>query len=308
MGAKKKIFLAAGILTVALILAAVSLAFPMKIHWPDRRPIGVLFLASNYHSSATNPRGWFNDPTLNVTGPGGPQRFKQALFDYTDRSIAILKRIDAQGVIVWDLEGEEFPHKITYIGDPRLLDRLAPEMSPVVDEFFERLKNAGFRVGMTIRPQQFVFDSHGQPSQEQVVNIKQVLLEKIDYAQAHWGATLFYVDSNGGIRRPDEAWQLRSLAADRPNVLLIPEHHDLVYRAFSAPYVSLRRGDPGATPGYVRKLFPQSFQALDIGDASDDQSGIIAGSIRGDVLLCRAWFWSPECQLLENLAHERSKN
>jgi len=162
-----------------MVLAWQWLIRPVRLHWPDRRPIGVLFLASNFHSSATNPRGWFNDPGLDVTGTNGAQRFRQALLDYTDRSLAILKRTGAQGVIVWDLEGEQFPHKTSFIGDPRLLNRLAPEMAPVADEFFARLRNAGLRVGLTVRPQQLVFD-YGFPSKTQVLNVKQSLLDKID--------------------------------------------------------------------------------------------------------------------------------
>ncbi len=255
-------------------------------------------LASNYHSSKTNPRGWFNDPSLDVTGPDGPQRFRKALLDYTDRSIAILKRTGAQGVVVWDLEGEESPHKITYVGDPRLLGRLAPEMAPVADEFFGRLRGAGLRVGLTVRPQQLVF-VNGQPRQTQVLDIKRILLEKIDYARTRWDATIFYVDSNGGIRRPDEAWQLRRLAEQRPGILLIPEHHYLPYSAFSAPYAALHKGDPPVTGGLARKLFPESFQVLYISDDSGDRDKIDAARRQGDVLLFRAWFWSPECQLLE---------
>jgi hypothetical protein len=278
---------------------------PVRVHWPDRRPIGILFLASNFHSSATNPRGWFNDPGLDVTGPGGQQRFRKTLLDYTDRSISILKRTGAQGAIVWDLEGEEYPHKTTYIGDPRLLDRLAPEMAPVVDEFFGRLRSAGLRVGLAVRPQQLVFDDHGQLRQTQVFNIKRLLLEKIDYARAHWGATIFYVDSNGGIRRPDEVWQLRRLAEQRPDILLIPEHAYLPYTAFSAPYSALRKGDPAETPVWARRLFPGSFEALDIGDASADRAGIDAARQQGNILLFRAWFWNPGCELLEGFAHEK---
>jgi hypothetical protein len=279
------------------------IAPPARVHWPDRRPIGVLMLASNYHSSPTNPRGWFNNPGLDVTGPDGPQRFRKALLDYTDRSIAILKRTGAQGVIIWDLEGEEFPHKTTYIGDPRIMSRLAPEMALVADEFFGRLRSAGLRVGLTVRPQQLVFDDSGMPRQTQVFDIKRILLEKIDYSRKRWGATLFYIDSNGGIRRPDEMWQLRRLAEQRPDVLLIPEHHYLPYAEFSAPYAALRRGDSPETSGLTRKLFPGSFQALDIGDAPGDWAKIAVARSQGDILLFRAWFWSPECQLLEDLTH-----
>ena len=291
-----------GLFMLLAIIAIAGIWFfdPVRVHWPDRRPIGELFLASDYYSSSTNPRGWFNDPSLDVTGPGGAQRFRKALMDYTDQSIANLKRIGAQGAIVWDLEGEQFPHKITYIGDPRLLAQLAPEMASVADEFFARLRQAGFKVGMTIRPQQFAF-AEGRPTQSQVINIKQILLDKIDYARTRWGATIFYIDSNGGIRRPDEAAQLRYLVKQRPDILLIPEHYYLPYQEFCAPYVSLRKGDSATTSGFALKLFPRAFQALDISDAPDESADITAAWRRQDILLFRAWYRSPECQTNRSL-------
>ena len=301
--ARRRLMAVALILLAVAVVTRVCIVPPQSIHWPDRRPIGVLILASNFHSSPTNPRGWFNDPSLDVTGTNGMENFRKALLDYTDRSIAILKRTGAQGVIVWDLEGEEFPHKTSFIGDPRLLNRLAPEMAAAADEFFQRLRNAGLKVGLTIRPQQFVFDDKGQPRQTQVFDIGRTLLEKIDYARTRWDATIFYVDSNGGILRPDEVWQLRRLAEQRPDILLIPEHHYLPYSAFSAPYVSLRKGISRETAQWARKLFPESFRVLDIGDASSDQ--VALAWQQGDVLLFRAWFWNTDCQLLESFTHGR---
>ncbi len=305
---KKKIFLLAAvglILATALLAVGLWLLAPVRVHWPDRRPIGVLFLASDYHSSATNPRGWFNDQSLDFTGTNGVQRFRQALLDYTDRSLAILKRTGAQGTIVWDLEGEEYPHKTSFIGDPRLLNHLAPEMAAAVDEFFARLRGAGLKIGLTIRPQQLVFDEHGLPQQTQVADIAGSLRDKIDYAQKRWGVTIFYVDSNGGIRRPDEVWQLRRLSAERPDILLIPEHHYLPYWEFSAPYVALRKGGSTGTANWAHHLFPGSFQALDIGDAAADWAKIVAAKSQGDILLFRAWYPNPESDLIESLAHER---
>lgn len=300
--ARKRLLWIAAILVIAVIaVPGVWLTRPTNFQWPDRRPIGVLFLASGGHVSPTNPRGWFNDAHLDFTGTNGAQRFRKALLDYTDRSITILKRTGAQGVIVWDLEGEEYPHKATYIGDPRLLDRLAPEMAPVADEFFARLRNAGLKIGLTIRPQQLVFDDRGFPRQNQVINLKRILLEKIDYARSRWGATIFYVDSNGGIRRPDEVWQLRSLVNQRPGILLIPEHHYVPYLAFSAPYVALKK-DPNPVPGWARELYPRSFRALDISDASPDT--IAAARLDGDILLFRAWYSNSESRILENFAKE----
>jgi len=301
---KKRLGLAAAgiFLFAAVTLVAWTLFFQtVSLRWDDRRPVGVLFLASNYHASVTNPRGWFNDPGLNFTGPDGAQRFRTALLAYADRSLANLRRTGAQGVIVWDLEGEQFPHKTSFIGDPRALDRLAPEMAPVADEFFQRLRAAGLRVGVTVRPQTLVMDAFGQPRQTFSLNLESILLEKIDYARKRWGATLFYVDSNAGLWRPDELWQLRRVARQRPDVLLIPEHHGLPYAAFSAPYVSLRTGAV-ATSKWSRRLFPGSFQALDISDCAADWAEITAAQSSGDILLFRAWVWSPECDLLTALA------
>jgi hypothetical protein len=305
---KKKLILLVTGLTLVAVMLLTGLWFWLTagVHWPDRRPIGVLFLASNYHSSPTNPRGWFNDPTLNVIGPDGYERFHKALQEYTDRSLEILKRTGAQGVIVWDLEGEQYPPKTTFIGSPRELKRLAPEMDAVADEFFARLRKAGFKVGITIRPQELVFE-YGMLRQAQVINTRQILREKIDYAKSRWGATLFYIDSNGGVRRPDEILQLRGLAKEQPDCLLIPEHHWLPYRAFSTPYVSLRNGKLTMTPSWMRRLFPDSFQAVDVSDGAQEWEAIAAAQSQGDILLFRAWYESAEVELLANMAKEQEK-
>lgn len=298
---RRKLFLPLLAAVVVLFLATfVWLIWPMGARWPDRRPIGMLFLASDGHVSATNPRGWFNDEKLDVTGKGGPEQFKKELLEYAATSITNLQRLGAQGVIVWDVEGEQFPHKISFIGDPRLTDWMAPEMAPVVNEFFKRFRDAGLRVGVTIRPQQIAFDN-GLPRQAPVLDITEVLRDKIDFARTNWGATMFYIDSNDGLWRPDEVIQLRLLAKERPDVLLIPEHHALPYWAFSVPYVSLRRGNGDWTTGFARKLFPSALQVLDIGDASNDS--VVAAWRRGDILLFRAWYWNDDCDLVQSFEH-----
>jgi hypothetical protein len=285
-----------GLVPLAILIAG-WLVWPMAPNWPDRRPMGALFLASGGHTSLTNPRGWFFDGSLDFTGPGGNERFRKALMDYADMSIANLKRLNAQGMIVWDMEGEQFPHKLTYIGDPRLLNLLAPEMAPVAAEFFKKFTDAGLRVGVVIRPQQFSLNQ-GNPRQAAVLDINRLLLAKMDYARTNWGATMFYLDSNDGFWRPDEVLQLRYLVAQRPDILLIPEHHYLPFWAFSAPYVSSRRGNTDLTAGLARKIFPHSFQIVDFGDASAD--ALAATWHQGDVLLVRAWYWNTDCQRVED--------
>src|ERR1700678_3780023 len=159
-----KIGLAVGL--VAVVMVAWETRSPLN--WPDRRPIGSIFLADYSHRSASNPRGWFNAPGFDAMGDGGTERFRKALLAYADGAIAVLKGVNAQGMIVWDLEGEEFPQRTSYIGDPRLMATLAPEMAPVADEFFRRFRDAGLRVGMTVRPQQLVIDRPGQVRQTAV--------------------------------------------------------------------------------------------------------------------------------------------
>ena len=302
------VVLVAVLAAVAIVGVVSWIAGPFTLDWRDRRPIGVLFLADTSHASLTNPRGWFNQPRLDVRGAEGAETFRKALLAYADRSIAILKQTHAQGAVVWDLEGEQYPQKISYIGDPRVLDRQAPEMALAVDEFLGRLRAAGLRIGMTIRPQRLVFGSDGNPQQTEVPDWDRVLLEKIDYARKRWGASLFYIDSNAGIRDPDELFRLRRVAEARPDVLLIPEHHEPLYRAFSAPYRRLR--DQTAFSVLLERsgslLYSRSFEALNIADAGQREAEILAARDRGDVLLFPAWVRSAVSVLLTEMANEGS--
>jgi hypothetical protein len=262
--------------------------------------VGTLFLADYSHRSPTNPRGWFNAPALDVTGPGGFERFHAALMAYASRAIGVLQILHAQGMIVWDLEGEEFPQKISYIGDPRALDRLAPEMAAAADEFFARFRDAGFRTGVTIRPQQLAFDADGHPRQDSLWNPGELLLSKIDYARRRWGVTLFYIDSTRGIFSPTELFTLAWVARQRPGILLVPEHHQPLYYGFSAPYNELRYG-VSATPSLIRWIYPNAFQFLNIRGALR-RTGDMSAALRSrDVLLFAAWYWNKDCDVVKQV-------
>ena len=102
---------------------------PATLDWNDRRPIGSIYLARDNTKWSSNPRGWFNDPKIDVFSPEGLRAFQTRLMKYADESVALLKAMNAQGMIVWDIEGEEFAHpQASYVGDPTLLFRIAPEM------------------------------------------------------------------------------------------------------------------------------------------------------------------------------------
>ncbi len=124
--------------------------FPQELKWTDRRPIGAIFLATGPQEWTGNPRGWFGDERLNVTTPNGRTAFRQRVMDLADAAIGIMRDMNAQGAITWDIEGQQFRHATTYIGDPRMVDTLAPEMGEIADEYFARFRAAGLRTGICV--------------------------------------------------------------------------------------------------------------------------------------------------------------
>jgi hypothetical protein len=131
------------------------MAFPYLVNWPDRRPIAEWFIAEGTsHTSAINPRGYLWDSTLNVSNTFN---FGSKVLAQTSSIIARMNSMTPkpQGIVIWDLEGEEFAQYFTYVGYPNMLPVISPEMDKVADQMFAQFKNAGYLVGMTLRPQTF---------------------------------------------------------------------------------------------------------------------------------------------------------
>ena len=271
-------------------------AHPMKLKWDDRRPIASLFLASaSANHPATNPRGWFsNDANVNVSSANGRASLRQRVLDFADQSIQQLKSVGAQGMITWDIEGQQYPHATSYIGDPRMTNQLAPEMDAIADEYFARFRQAGFRVGVCVRPQQLVVSSGGA-QQTDVADIAAQLNSKIQTAKTRWGATLFYVDSNGGPCNPTDAEIFARVARANPDVLLIPEHQNTAYYAYTAPFN--QSTEAGAfTPDEVRSLYPNAFSVVKLmGDNFDAvRAALLEAARHGDILMFNGWYDSPD--------------
>src|SRR5262245_4722282 len=133
---------------VLLSVLSPLLSDAQQLSWTDRRPIAQWFMASAGSRTATNPRGWrYGGGTI------VPQSaFTTAMLNATDFVIGIMNAMNPrpQGIILWDLEGQEF-FSGAYIGDPRLLSGIAPEMDAVIDQMRTKLRTAGYRVGITIR-------------------------------------------------------------------------------------------------------------------------------------------------------------
>jgi hypothetical protein len=140
--------------------AAYEAAYPYIVNWPDRRPIYAWFMSDHGHQSATNPRGYLNQPTMNVSNIPA---FQAAVLGEAQGIINSIKSrpVQPQGIVIWDIEGQEFIQPTTYIGDPRVLSEgYAPEMNATADQLFTLFKDAGLKVGVTLRPDYLQWGPH----------------------------------------------------------------------------------------------------------------------------------------------------
>lgn len=326
---------------------------PEKLEWKDRRPIGTLFPAGKCGASCSckslapedcpNPRGWTVGPdpgSINTTDPAGVKAFQEAFLQYVNGSIERCTAgrphnqqqhqakqqptsgLDCQGIIIWSIEGQQYPQDITYIGSPDMLPVLAPEMDGIADEAFAMMQRAGLRGGLTLRPQVLTINPNHSSTQppdkppfkyyqkfllkpdgrSDVQAVADNLIRKIQYARKRWGDNLsiFYVDSTvtgpGGGALDAEVFELVYRAV--PGILMAPEESDLAYRRVSAPLTN-NEPAPFTTPIASNFTWPESFSVnLMQGSVPRDANRTVVDAYlpavcRGDVLLCFPWFDDP---------------
>jgi hypothetical protein len=299
------------------VLERYARKYPFQVSWKDHRPIGAIFLASSGTNVATNPRRWIlNYGEIDVTTQQGKAAFREALLKHADKSIKALKEVNAQGMITWDPEGEEFIGAC-YYGDPRLVPSFAPEMEfksnggkSAIDEYFEKFRAAGLKVGVCIRPQQIAMVD-GRPVHQAAEDehATQILRERIAYAKQRWGCTLFYVDSTAtayGAINPDV---FKAVADAYPDVLLIPENESMRYFAYSAPLNSYMHHKITSTPVGARMVYPNAFSVLMApeGDRPEDHDALVAAVRRGDILLFNGWYAGNEADKIKKLYEEAAR-
>jgi hypothetical protein len=297
------------------VLKTYAKKYPFQINWNDRRPIGAIFLASSGINVATNPRRWILDiGKIDITTDQGKNAFRTALLKLADNSIKVLKDTNAQGMITWDPEGQQFLESC-YYGDPRLTPVLAPETEfkgdrgmNAIDEYFEKFRRAGLRVGVCLRPQQITMVD-GKPVQGAANNQQaaQVLKEKLAYAKKRWGCTLFYIDSTvvamGESLDPDV---FKAVADAYPDALLIPENESMRYFAYSAPLNSYMHHKVTSTPIGARMVYPKAFSVLMApdGDRPEDHDALVTAVRHGDILLFNGWWNSDGVAKIKKLYEE----
>jgi len=311
-------------------------ANPVVLSWADRRPIALAFLCNSNCGLKTNPRGWFQAARdVDVTTEEGVRAFGERLLLYADNCIGRMKAMNAQAIIVWDIEGQEMPHMTSYIGDPRPLAKLSPEMDRFADAFMKKFRDAGFKTGITIRPTEIFQSGAGRWSQRGVVDPVATMSEKIEYAQKRWGCTIFYLDSDflrGGIlpsylRIPwvlpasseklepsikrelaqgvMPAEMLEKLAKLHPDCLISPEFSSRDFYRFSAPYSSPNLDDGGTDP-VIRGVWPQAFRlvAVNSWQMAKNWEHFADSVEKGDVLLFPGWFDALENTFVKLLYRE----
>jgi hypothetical protein len=283
---------------------------PFQLSWKDRRPIGAIFLAGPQINVASNPRRWtMNSGEIDVTNDQGKTAFRAALLKLADNAVQVLKDTGAQGMITWDPEGEEFPGAC-YYGDPRLVPTFAPEMEfkngakSAIDEYFEKFRAVGLKVGICIRPQDIAMIDgkpvHQAADDEHAVRI---LREKIAYAKKRWGCTLFYVDSTATAGRPFYPEVFKAVTQAHPGVLLIPENESMRYFAYSAPLNSYVHHKITSTPAGARLVYPNAFSVLMAadGDRPEDHMALLNAVRHGDVLLFNCWYHNTGAEKIKKL-------
>jgi Phosphoesterase family len=281
--------------------------------WNDRRPIGTLFLTNNSDPiNVKNPACWAFDGTTiadwDYSTTAGIQAIQQGLIALANSCVQQLKKINAQGVVCWDPNGEEFGG-LVYYGSPNAIPWMVPEFDQVSDQFWNVFKAAGLRIGVALRADIADFHSDGTHSEDHYLTIGQAeadLDAKLSYAHDRWGCTLFYVDSNGGIEigsnEPGQVYPatiFQYLQQRHPDCLIMPEGHygsggqygpQDNYYLWTAGYGQYRFGDPGNDAADLASV-PGAFMAIDISDSgiAGTEQDLISFVQNGGILMTRAW-------------------
>jgi hypothetical protein len=297
-------------------------AWPMQINWSDRRIVGTVYLASSPRADAAIPSGFTNNPRryfsesdaqhFNVNTKPGLVAFEARVLKQAEDTVHNLQRLNAQGAITWDIEGEQYPQPTSYACAPDQIAKLAPEMESVItvpgsrydgmkldDAYFKTQRDAGFKVGVCIRPQHLRLMPSGTAQQVYLSgsSVEAELLGKMKFAHDRWGATLFYVDTSveadGAVLSPDI---FKHLGAALPDSLLIPEESTPKHYAYSAPLRSFLFHYDLATDRSIYNYYPRAFSLNLINDVDASKLAqytpqLVEAVGRGDVLMVHADYW-----------------
>ena len=284
--------------------------FPRKLRWPDRRPIASIFVAGGGNlPQPSNPRGYRFARKLDLRTDEGREKFPEKALEFADKCVNVGEKMGAQGIVVWNLEGQEYKHPITYLGDPR---SLPPEMEAVADAFFQKFNDAGLRTGLTIRPSRPLRPAYDDQvehvSWSSPVRYMRNLHRKIAYAKERWGCSIFYIDSNlrwsqdpfafpgldgSGYSAMIDERSLAELQRRHPDVLLVPEHESMGSYAYAAPYVQPRNEHSFRPSDSVLRTYPGAFSVINaVNDKAlvfANMKAVVRAAVAGQAFFARGW-------------------
>ncbi len=204
------------------IIDAFAKRHPMRLKWEDRRPIVRSFIGDWFPFHLPSGPEFKKPEGIKPT-----KEFRDKVLKSADTLIEDAKAIDAQGMILWNVEGRN-SRWVGYVGDPRIVEYRCPEMDAVADEFFAKIRAAGLRTGVCLRPTTIIIrkipdewkgfrKKHnvktdwilGHKYSRKPGGIIDELSAKVKYAQKRWGCTLFYVDTNKVAFLPEKDEEAR---------------------------------------------------------------------------------------------------
>lgn len=205
--------------------------------WPDRRPIGVIFLSEVGYRTKANPRGWnpnyLKDAAgqpIDVHDPDYAAKFDTAVDAFVMQSFDRAATFHCQGVLFWDVEGSEYDHPVTYQGTGGT--RLPSEMKQArVRAWVDELQRRGMWAGFTFRDTNLVSTPSG-PDQQTGGDPAAVLIWKMQGSRFAYGNNVrgAYIDTfcepdswADGKVHPRPAAVLATVQSKLANWLLIPE-------------------------------------------------------------------------------------
>jgi hypothetical protein len=305
--------------------------WPPALDWENRQIIGTAWLAdpatcSNINQPCglpNNPRRYkdidHNSPNYIDTTQAGLANFQSIILKKAANIVTNLQMLNAQGVITWDIEGQQFPQPTSYVCSPDQISHVAPEMQSIVsdttsryygmsliDAYFKTITDAGFRVGVCIRPQEFQYtkDASGNMVSAKQVSVPGLptdedVVYKMKYAHDRWGATLFYIDSTvnaSGAVLDRETFQYAFQYLYQSGALMIPEESTPAYYAYTAPFKDFLTKQQTGTDPTVYNYYPSAFSAVLLNDSgmanlTQYKSQLCQSVKNGDIMMAHADYW-----------------
>lgn len=254
-----------------------ALRFPYRQLERDNRAILRHINQDTAVGNALNPNGWnwdFEPDAVDLTTPAGLIDWRTKMLQACTNRVNRMNQVGtrkALGIIFWWIEGNRRP-AYAYLGNPQIMFDTAPELlyetagKRIIDEILDVYRDAGYRVGFTLRPWTLSYDL-GLDAMSQLAPLEPTLDEEVEmyssriqFCKDQFGndpGLLFYIDS---IIIERAGYILDKVFDDHPDVLILPEREST--RSHS---VSTRHRAGGSPPNIelnarYRRVYPAAYQ------------------------------------------------